>query len=448
MIEYDFRSIYRELIEENPLAVRAVLKVLEIEFTTDVPTLAVTCSEAPVLKVNLDFVTEQCAQESHVKALIVHEFLHILLRHTMSSGRITPERHLATDAVINAIIHRQLGEEYSGLMSHYYREEKGVRVLLRPPTQDEEVPLYFSEIPGPPTEIARPWRGLYDGKLCADDIEEIASDFRDESQVLDENLLGDHQPKSPDGSPLEEDPPLPKILEQALDRSLEAMNGDGIWRSPHERGVGAVAYQREVLESNECVDRWCRATFAVLKRHVDPASNGTLTGVRPVDYLLPVLSGHDRRAVLRSLWSPFLPEARWQSERTVSIGGTQVYLDVSGSMDAEMPLIVKLLGRLARYIQRPFWAFSNEVAPAVIQNRRLIADTTGGTSMACVLEHIAPTQPPAAVVLTDGYIEKLPPSLVRSIGSTRLHAIVTRDGSAALLEKVRIPFTQLGRIPQ
>lgn len=117
-------------------------------------------------------------------------------------------------------------------------------------------------------------------------------------------------------------------------------------------------------------------------------------------------------------------------------------------MNAEMPLIVKLLGRLARYIQRPFWAFSNEVAPAVIQNGRLIADTTGGTSMACVLEHIARTQPPSAVVVTDGYIEQLPRTLVRSIGSTRLHAIVTRDGSAALLEKVRIPFTQLGRIPK
>ena len=448
MIEYDFRAIYLELIEENPLAVRAVLKVLEIEFTTDVPTLAVTCSEAPVLKVNLGFVAEQCAQEAHVKALIIHEFLHILLRHTMSPGHITPERHLATDAVINAIIHRQLGEEYSGLMSHYYREEEGVRMLLRPPTEDEDLSLYWSEPPGLPPEITRAWRGLYDGKLCADDIEEIASDFRDESQVLDENLLGDHQPKSSDGSPLEEEPPLPKVLEQALDRSLAAMNGDGIWRSPHQRGVGAVAYQREVLESNERVDRWCRATFAVLKRHVDPASNGTLTGVRPVDYLLPVLSGHDRRAALRSLWSPFLPEARWQSERTVSIGGTQVYLDVSGSMNAEMPLIVKLLGRLTRFIQRPFWAFSNEVAPAVIRNGRLIADTTGGTSMACVFEHVARTRPPAAVVVTDGYIEKLSSELVRSIGSTRLHAIVTRDGSARLLEQARIPFTQLGRIPQ
>lgn len=448
MTEHEFRAIYLELIDENPLAVRAVLKVLEIEFTSEVPTLAVTCTDAPVLKVNLGFVAKECAQEEHVKALIIHEFLHILLRHTMTRKPITPERHLATDAVINAIIHRQLGADYSGLMSHYYRDEEGIFVLLRPPTDEEEWSLLSAARTGGPTPLAIAWQGLYSGNLCADDIEEIANDFRDETEDLDEKLLGDHQPKNLDGSPLEENSPLPEILKQALDHALETMNGDGIWRSPHERGVGAAAYQREVRESTERVDGWCRATFDVLKRHVDPTANGTLTGFRPSEYLLPVLSSHDRRAVLRSLWSPFLPESRWLSERSVPVGGTQVYLDVSGSMNAEMPLIVKLLGRLGRYIQRPFWAFSDEVAPAVIENGRLVADTTGGTSMACVLDHVARTRPPAAVVITDGYIEQLPSELVASIGSTRLHAIVTRDGSPGLLERAHIPFTQLGRIPQ
>ena len=67
---------------------------------------------------------------------------------------------------------------------------------------------------------------------------------------------------------------------------------------------------------------------------------------------------------------------------------------------------------------------------------------------ACVLDHVARTRPPAAVVITDGYIEQLSSELVQSIGSTRLHAIVTRDGSSQLLEQAQIPFTQLGRIPQ
>jgi predicted metal-dependent peptidase len=151
---------------------------------------------------------------------------------------------------------------------------------------------------------------------------------------------------------------------------------------------------------------------------------------------------------IRSLWSPLLPEAHWKGERSHRIGGTQIYLDVSGSMNAEMPLIVKLLNRLGRYIERPFWAFSDVVGRAVIQKGRLVADTTGGTSMKCVLEHVARTRPPAAVIVTDGYIEQLPQKLVRSAAATRLHAIVTRDGSPNLLQQASIPFTQLGRFPQ
>ena len=55
--------LYRELIDENPLAIRAVLKVLCVEFTDTVPTLAVTCEERPRLLVNLAFVREHCRTE-------------------------------------------------------------------------------------------------------------------------------------------------------------------------------------------------------------------------------------------------------------------------------------------------------------------------------------------------------------------------------------------------
>ena len=130
----DFHNVYRELIDENPLAIRAVLKVLRVEFTDTVPTLAVTCEQRPRLLVNLAFVREHCRTEAHVKAVVCHEFLHVLLRHTERFTALTPPEHLAVDAVINAIIHRSLGPDYSGMMSRYYADERGVARLLRPPT--------------------------------------------------------------------------------------------------------------------------------------------------------------------------------------------------------------------------------------------------------------------------------------------------------------------------
>jgi predicted metal-dependent peptidase len=143
----DFHSIYQELIEENPLAIRAVLKVLHVEFTDEVPTLAVTCEDRPRLLVNLGFVREHCRTEAHVKAVICHEFLHVLLRHTERFTTLTPAEHLALDAVINAIIHRTLGPDYSGMMSRYYAEARGIARLLRPPTVEEQEPNRHAGMP-------------------------------------------------------------------------------------------------------------------------------------------------------------------------------------------------------------------------------------------------------------------------------------------------------------
>lgn len=133
----DFHAILAELTEENPLAVRAVLRILSVEFTDRVPTLAVTMEARPRLLVNLDFVGEHCRTDYQVKAVLMHEYLHVLLRHTEDRVPLTPARHLALDAIINAIIHRQLGPNYSALMSHYYANEPGIRCLLRPLTVAE-----------------------------------------------------------------------------------------------------------------------------------------------------------------------------------------------------------------------------------------------------------------------------------------------------------------------
>ena len=449
MTARDFHNVYRELIDENPLAIRAVLKVLCVEFTDTVPTLAVTCETRPRLLVNLAFVRAHCRTEAHVKAVICHEFLHVLLRHTERLTELTRPEHLAVDAVINAIIHRSLGPEFSGMMSRYYAGERGVARLLRPPTDDEQRRtnlVFCRRLRTRPeeTRVLSAWAGLYGGRLVADDIRDLARDLVEPHDRPIAPLLGNHD-NLPRGTALPAT--LTGPLADALDTALKSMNGSDVFRSPKERGVGAEAYRNEVRAAETAVDRWRRETFAVLRRHLlpDPQSIAREPSVR--SFALPVLSPGDRRAALRSLWSPFLPDARWETEHTARTGSAHVYLDVSGSMNAEMPLIVALLGRLTPYIRRPFWAFSNVVAPARIEQGRLIADTTGGTSMRCVLDHVARTKPRAAIVVTDGYIEAVSPTQVAATAGTRLHVIITRDGSDTLLRRAGLPYTQLSRLP-
>ena len=432
-----FHALYQELIEENPFAVRAVLKVLQVEFTETVPTLAVTCETRPRLLVNLAFLKKHCRTDQHVKAVICHEFLHVLLRHTERFAGFSPAEHVAFDAVINAIIHRELGDDYSEFMSRYYAKEKGVRRLLRPPTRTERTPGFGSRSP-----LMGAWVSLYNGLLIADDIADLAKDVLDVKTVPSTGtvLIGGHDHTEFVGE-------LPEVLQEALDQALKSMNGCGIWRSPKERGVGANAYRAAIPGVSEGVQRWRRETLEVLRRHLVPDPKAVRHDTRPLHFTVPVLSPGDRRATLRALWSPLLPEALWSTEQRLRSGTAQVYLDVSGSMNAEMPLIIGLLARLGRFIHKPLWAFSNVVAKAEIVNGRLLADTTGGTSMACVLEHIAETRPAAAVVVTDGYIETLSPGLLAGVRGTRLHAIVTRDGSPAMLHQAGISYSQLSRLP-
>lgn len=444
MTPQQFRAICAELADENPFAVRAVLRVLRTEFTEAVPTLAVTCEQRPRLLVNLKFVAEHCHTEAEVKAVICHEFLHVVLRHTERFEELAPAEHLALDAVINAIIHRQLGPAYSAMFSRYYAKNTGVRRLLRPGTPDEYYPRDLARNWGWKAPVLAAWRGLYEGKLVADDIAELARDLELNSPNLKLRLIGGHQQAN--GVVIGRDQ-LPDALREALQHALKTMNGDGIWRLPRERGVGAAAYQAVVKAADIAVERWRRETYAVLKKHLVPDPRAQRTEAQPYEYGLPVLSSGDRRAALRALWSPLLPEALWRAERRGTPASAQVYLDVSGSMYAEMALIVALLSRLSRHIRRPFWAFSDVVAPARIEGGQLKAETTGGTSMACVLEHLAKTRPAAAVVVTDGYIEELSPREVAAARATRLHAIVTRDGNPALLQRAGIPYTQLGRLP-
>ena len=456
MTPHLFHALLQELIDENPFAIRAALRILKVEFTAEVPTLAVTCETRPRLLVNLGFLEKHARTEQHVKAVVCHEFLHVLLRHTEGRQPLTPARHLAFDAVINAIIHRQFGERYSSMMSGYYAESKGLQKLLRPMDASERY-WYLKLGAGLPTWV-QSWHALYEGRLIADDIENLAESlsgfvlqgqpgadkgtvgpFTLEAGSLDvSDLLGNHEDlgKEAEGE-----------LAQALEGALRQMNGHGIWRNPGDRGIGGPLANTLFASDDKPMRRWEAKTLAVIRRHITPDRHSRAHREELWQYRIPVLSPADRRAFLRAQWSPFLPEASWEGVRQQRDGTAQVYLDVSGSMDAEMPLIIGLLNRLGRHIRRPFWAFSNEVAPAEIVKGKLKTATTGGTSMSCVLDHVAKTRPDAAIVVTDGYIEALDRKRVATASRTRLHVLVTRDGDPRLIARAGLPYTQLEGVP-
>ncbi len=435
MTEAYLAAILRELIDENPIACRGILRIARIVVTDEVPTLAVTLGGTPQLKINLAFVATHCHTEAHVKAVILHEFLHVLLGHTERFARVDDALNLALDIVINAIIHRTMGTEYSDMMGRYYAGARGLAALLRPMTERERVRGWST------------WEAVYEGTLVVDDLLDLARTVR--KQVLRDALgagrvlLGNHA----DLGAAPRTGALSSEVEQVLRDTMRAMNGSGIWRAPKDRGIGALPYETVVTAADERMARWERAAWQALRQCILP-DRRALAG-DPVDQAmrLPVLHEQDRRGFLHALWSPLIPDATWVGQRRQPRATAQVYLDVSGSMHAEMPLLLALLRRLRHSIRTPFWAFSDAVAPAVIEGGQLRTQTSGGTSINSVLRHVAATRPARAVIVTDGYIEVCDPALLARVSGQRIYAILSRDGSAGELERAGIPYIQLDGVP-
>ena len=81
----------------------------------------------------------------------------------------------------------------------------------------------------------------------------------------------------------------------------------------------------------------------------------------------------------------------------------------------------------------------------MIERGALKAGTSGGTSLECVIAHVEKTRPASAVIVTDGFVEAIAKKRVAALArTTRLHAIVTRDGNPSLLKAAGIPYSQLG----
>lgn len=438
-----FRSLLQETIDENPLACRAVLSLCRIDFTESVQTLAVSLGKPSVLHVNLGFLQRHCETEKHVKAVLIHEFLHILLGHTLKFKKMTAALNLALDAVINAVIHRKLGEEYSSMMAAYYREADGLLRLLRPPNGAEKAAVYgarWHQYACDPLLLLQ--EEVYAGKALADDVLSIANSMGAKiTEVLlagRPSLLGDH-----DRDPAELEK-LDPADEHKLKQALVVLDAKGIFSD--QDATKPQILSRAPLQNSMPVS-WRAKTSPILRRLIVPDPRSRLTLPQTRTYLAPVLNVSDRRGALRALWSPLIPEISWDTVHPQPAGSVQVYLDVSGSMNPFLEALVALLSGFSSYIRKPLWAFSTQVHPARIVGGELQTSSTGGTMLGCVYRHIRQTRPRKALIVTDGFIDDSSASACPRDICT-IEAIIPHDGHDTILVKQhKIPTIRLAKLP-
>jgi hypothetical protein len=441
------RAVLADLAEENALACSGLLSVASVTFTTATKTLAVTLGEStPRLLINPDFVRENLRSETDLRAVLFHEFLHVLLGHTKFFTECSPLLNLALDAVINHFVQRELGVSHGDFFRRFYKPtSNGCPLwLLRPDAPGDIQPMELASrrLPNPKrlaliNAIHRIRRKLAFGEALADDILDLLRDggIRAPAAIC---YLGNHSPQEVH----------PDNIER-LDRTFQQLNGSGLFRRPGIIGRPRATKEAEFTGISP-TRTWMGITARMLRHLLTAHPMGLPRPDPSLPALLPIPSPGDRRAFLRSLWNPLLPEYQWESSQRQQGSRTRIYLDVSGSMDLELQVLTGLLWNLRRFLHLPFQAFSDGVAPATFRNGRLVTSTSGGTCFNAVLSHILDTSPGKALIITDGYVETPDHSLVRQLRAARqsVHVLLSQHSSPQLIAAAGFPYTTLPPLPR
>ena len=400
-----------------------LLQFLDIVESELSPTACVECSAQPRLHLNPGFVAEHCQRDEHLFLLILHELYHVILGHTRLFGRPTPIHNLAFDAVINSLLSHQFPDScYLSFFQGLNKWETFPSRLLRPPPgwpdHPEPLPPDASEAERKAVELlygnshrAATYYDVFEALLKTLPADQASGG------VGDCILLGDHSGKGQDGS-LDEQAVKNDLLKQVFRRIVEG------WPPPPNRIAG-----RDEGKARD--DYWLpkaedphapfeRALRRLLRRagvlnpsaQVARRSRGAEQCRREVQTVLPEL--RDRRApAMEKLWGRrpiFFQGERWLQKPVLTPKDVaHVYLDISGSMTACLPVLGAALWKPHRNGEVRLFVFStivDEAHPRQPLDRQKFQNTFG-TDINCVLEHLiglpGKATPKRVVVLTDGY---------------------------------------------
>lgn len=427
--EKQIKYIVAELAEENPLACQALYRIAEIQFSSDVPTMAVSLEENPRLYINLNFCKEHLRTEYDVKTILIHEFLHVLLGHTKRYTETSLLLNIATDAVINAIIHRTFGTLYSNFFRRFYGKNN-IAFLLRPP-DDEKIRLKKEKISAENLiGLKHGHLQVYNGTLCADDLNELLESLRIIQSADDIIFLGDHSGKS-----------ISKENSNLLDGIIKKIKPGLIWGKT--RGTAAALEEREIKQiQTVTLSRWKQQTYRILQKCLI-GQQGHQQKWQQRDMILPVLNTKDRRAMARFFTSRAIPLVQHATVFPEPVGSASIYLDVSGSMDKEIKQLMALLYLFRGTIQYPLWVFSNDVYPARFRYGKLLYKTSHGTSIQCVFEHLRKHAIQKCLILTDGYFETIRPEDLHGLDRQNIHFLLSAEGSSNKIVSADFSFHQL-----
>ena len=431
-----------------------LLQLLSIEATDTVPTAAVTVGARSRMLINPAFVAQRCRTDAHLSMLVMHELYHVLLGHTRMYQRPTLAANWAFDCVINAQLCRLHPDvEFTSFFSSCAAPE-GLWSLIGPPAGWPAAARYA------PGALGDVHRRLYDDAstttadlfalldtmaeaLDADGADRLLGNHGNQGSHGDDGDHGDHGDHGDEGQdtdPLHADPDLMAEVRRIVAR----------WPMVERRGGaddgGATTHERSDLRRHGAARR-------AVRQLLQAAAFGTDGGPwvrRPVDteVFTPLPQAGDRRAHLQRLMGaePLWWQGLQHHDGRQAAGQVAVYLDVSGSMTAWLPVLLEALTESAALVQWPLFGFSTQVHP--VTRAELAAGrfrSTGGTHIGCVARHLVESRVPRAVVITDGDVQAIPTALAERLrrARPRVRVGLLSGCNASFCDRLRWPVTRM-----
>ena len=343
--------------------------------------------------------------------LTLHELHHVVLGHTRLYPRATPLDNLVFDAVINAMLCHLLPDRACvALMTDFYREDRFPECLLRPsrgwkPGQPGVVPqpLYTAKL----MHLQSLYAQLYTPQgVGYDELRDALQRTVTPEILQGVTLLGDHRDESEGASSAGQLEIRSPALLGEVRRIVER------WPQPTDPIRGrSLANELKRMAVKIAPPSNATRLAQLLQRVGAHSQHGCLPGIRslphPVETPLPTM---DRRsAVMRSLGvQPMLHRTTVPTRRMAPSGDrVHVYLDVSGSVTGLVPALYGAVLACGPRVHPVVHLFSTKVFDVTLQQLRAgRCETTHGTCIECVGEHMTRHGVRCAVLVTDGFVGK------------------------------------------
>jgi len=368
------------------LILQNTLKTLVTD-NPNVPTLAICNKE--IIYVNPEFWAKKIPSEADAEQVILHEIFHSILGDTArlkeDSKHRTQLANIAADIRINHWITSfdKYGETF---FEKFYSDSKGLEKLLRPNSTFKSGER-FSNL----------YRKVWDNDQC-NDYDEIFDTLERTLPSVPNKIIfiGSHGAKDKDGNEL---PGISKELEEELRDDiideLEKINANGNSWGHSNTTLGRLI---NLLRTKQKIIRRFLNRFAI-----DHNFN-CLKSFFPVprNRMSPIPINPTQRDMFKAALGR--PPIMWKSRATKvnsKESGVAIYVDLSGSVDAYLPKIIKLVANLNKELKSVFGFSDNVIEHSIKDIQAGKLQTTGGTSFNAVAEHILEHKFPKYIIITD-----------------------------------------------